>query len=77
MLASFPFSPAKNDDGSSELHYSQHFDVTGDCREEVVIYNEKAVWVYENPESFSGECAYQEGLPNTRLKRASFYSGFQ
>ncbi len=77
LIAKFPFPPARLPSRRYDEHYTQHFDILGDCREEVIVYNEKSIWIYGNPKIFNGICNTSEKLPNNRISRASFYTGFQ
>ena len=79
VIASFPFEPAIESRRNYGRHYAQHFDIMGDCREEIIIYNEEAIYIYSNPKDVSTDfqCETEEPLVNKRLYRASFYSGFQ
>ncbi len=76
-IASFPFPPALSRRGKYRRHFAQHFDFLGDCREEILIYNEDAVFIYSNPKPLQGDCEVDESLPNPRVYNASFYGGFQ
>ncbi len=76
MVVSFPF-PINKAEGEHAQHYLQHFDIMGDCREEMIIYSEKELWIYSNGEPLEGECEIDQSLSQIRSSRASFYSGSQ
>jgi hypothetical protein len=82
VVERLPFPPAsKNQDGQERysLHFTQHFDMDNDGREEIFIYNEKALWIYRNKakalEMQSGKTT--QALPNKRIFNSTFYTGVQ
>ena len=71
-VARFPFPPAILKPGGgpngSDLYddyYVQHLDVYGDEREEIFVFNHKAIWIYTNPAL----------LPRPRLYNNTYYPG--
>lgn len=82
VVGRFPFPPAQRSRGNKSslgLHFAQHFDLTGNGREEVILYNEKAIWIYANA-SYNSSPAIQSAsqrLPNPRIFNATFYQGMQ
>ncbi|MCB0319482.1 MAG: hypothetical protein KDD60_01070, partial [Bdellovibrionales bacterium] len=79
QIAEFPFPPA-NAGLTYSQHFAQHFDFVGDEREEVFIYNQNELWVYENSSEVKGRSEdpsylVNENLPNLRISNATFYTG--
>jgi len=83
VIARFAFQPALKKKGSSKVfshHFIQHFDVNGDGREEILVYNERSLWVYANKAiaSISSEIIKPaQTLPNPRIFNSTFYMGMQ
>jgi hypothetical protein len=82
VVEKFPFPPASRITNGQErfsLHFAQHFDMDNDGREEIFIYNEKALWIYRNKaktfEMQGGKAA--QSLPNPRIFNSTFYTGVQ
>jgi hypothetical protein len=82
VVARFPFPPASSNPNGQErfsLHFTQHFDMDNDGREEIFIYNEKALWIYRNKAKTQaihiGKAA--QSLPNQRIFNSTFYTGVQ
>ena len=77
-VARFEFPPAQpSADPFVRQHFVQHFDALGDGREELLINNEKALWIYTNAAQSPRQITVQEGLPNPRIYNATFYVGMQ
>lgn len=82
IVTRFSFPPAKRKkDGKTfyQLHFAQHFDLTGNGLEEVLIYNERALWIYGNAaeRSVTSVPNTPQTLPNPRIYNATFYQGMQ
>lgn len=82
VVARFPFPPANRNQNGQErysLHFTQHFDMDNDGREEIFIYNEKALWIYRNKAKTQaihiGKAA--QSLPNRGIFNSTFYTGVQ
>ena len=75
-VAEFPFPPAV-EGKEYGTHYVQHFDILGDGREEILVSNEKEIWIYANGAPAPAKIDVSEKLPNRRIYNASFYSGMQ
>lgn len=58
--------------------FVQHFNVSGDSREEILINSERALWIYENTAPLPAAArAVNTSLPNRRIFNATFYVGMQ
>ncbi len=82
VVGRLPFPPAlvRGSKGAAYgKHYAQHFDTDGDGREEILLYNEKALWVYANAAAEVGTSSRKQSqvLPNPRIFNATFYMGMQ
>lgn len=82
IMVRFSFPPAKRKKNGRtlyNLHFAQHFDLTGNGLEEIIIYNEKALWIYGNAaeRSTSAAPSTSQILPNPRIYNATFYQGMQ
>jgi rhamnogalacturonan endolyase len=82
VVARLPFPPALQfEEGESRysFYFTQHFDMDNDGKEEVLISNERALWIYANATptlGIQGGKAAQ-ALPNPRIYNATFYTGMQ
>lgn len=82
VVGKLPFPPAiiRGSKGAAYgKHYAQHFDTDGDGREEILLYNERALWVYGNSAAVVGASSKKpsQSLPNPRIFNATFYMGMQ
>jgi hypothetical protein len=82
VVGRLPFPPAiarGKGDVSYLKHYLQHFDLNNDGKEEILVYNERALWVYGNAAAVVGtfEEKQSQALPNPRIFNATFYMGMQ
>jgi hypothetical protein len=82
IVTRFSFPPAKRKKNGSTFynpHFAQHFDLTGNGLEEIILYNEKALWIYGNAaeRSTSTTPSTSQMLPNPRIYNATFYQGMQ
>ena len=70
-----------SEDGTREVelpfprfpHFAQHFDLSGDLREEILIYDHLGLYIYENNSDETSTLNQQ--LPQRRIYNASFYRG--
>ncbi len=86
VVARLPFPPATRVQGNNtsknttySFYFTQHFDIDNDGKEEVLISNERALWIYANTThtlGIQGGKAAQ-ALPNPRIYNATFYTGMQ
>jgi hypothetical protein len=83
VIARFAFQPALRKAGKTRNfnhHFIQHFDIDGDGREEILVYNERSLWTYRNKAiaSISSEVVKpSQTLPNNRIFNSTFYMGMQ
>lgn len=82
LVGRLPFPPAAvygSKGGLYTKHYAQHFDTDGDGTEEILLYNERALWVYGNSAALAARAGQKssQGLPNPRIFNATFYMGMQ
>jgi len=82
VVGKLPFPPAvvRGSKGAAYgKHYAQHFDTDGDGSEEILLYNERALWVYGNSAAVVGASSKKpsQALPNPRIFNATFYMGMQ
>jgi len=54
-------------------HFAQHFDIQGDAKEEILIYDHRELFIYEN--LADDTVTIDNRLPQARIYNASFYSG--
>jgi len=78
QAAQFPFPPAKKDKEEAwDQYFVQHFDALGDAREEVLVYNPQALYVYSNSAPAPAGLPKSNRGPNPRVYNATFYVGRQ
>lgn len=76
LAAEFPFPPACSGRKWQE-YFAQHFDALGDSREEILVYNARALWIYTNAAIGPAGLPKPQRGPNVRLYNATFYVGRQ
>jgi hypothetical protein len=82
VVTRLPFPPAVKVQGgqtSYSFYFTQHFDMDNDGKEEVLISNEKALWIYANTTPTLGIQGGKapQALPNPRIFNSTFYTGMQ
>ncbi len=82
VVARLPFPPAAkmlNGTVTYSFYFTQHFDMDNDGKEEILVSNEKVLWIYANTTptlGIQGGKAAQ-ALPNPRVYNNTFYTGMQ
>lgn len=80
IVARLPFPPARvRQEGVDRYtkHFAQHFDIDGDGVEEILLSNEKALWIYANRgrRLRSVVDKPRQTLPHPRVFNSTFYTG--
>jgi hypothetical protein len=82
IVAQLPFQPSLRKSGSQRTfshYFVQHFDFDSDGKEEVLVSNERSLWVYTNKAVglSTDSTAPLQALPNPRIFNSTFYMGMQ
>ena len=82
VVSIFPFRLArapKTSEKKFNHHFVQHFDTNNDGAEELLVSNERAVWIYSNKliDPVSAHSKPPQSLPNPRVFNSTFYMGMQ
>jgi hypothetical protein len=82
VVAQLPFPPAlrqQNGKATYSFYFTQHFDMDNDGKEEIIVSNERTLWIYANNTPTMGLQGgkSEQSLPNPRIYNATFYTGMQ